>query len=32
MPQIMSNAFNVNDIYSKYKGEDFKEEISLWGA
>ncbi len=32
MLQILPNDFDVDDIYRKYKGEDFKEEISILGA
>ena len=30
--QITSKAFDVDDIYRKYKGEDIKEEITILGA
>ncbi len=30
--QITAEAFDVDDIYRKYKGEDVKEEISILGA
>jgi len=30
--QITAKAFDVDDIYRKYKGEDVKEEISILGA
>jgi integrase/recombinase XerD len=29
MLQILQNDFDVDDIYRKYKGEDFKEDISI---
>ncbi len=32
MLQILPNAFDVDDIYRKFKGEDSKEEITLLGA
>ena len=32
MLQILPNEFNVDDIYRKYKGEDYKEEITILGA
>jgi hypothetical protein len=32
MLQILPNDFDVDDSYRKFKGEDFKEEISILGA
>jgi integrase/recombinase XerD len=32
MFQILLNEFDVDDIYRKYKVEDFKEEIIILGA
>jgi integrase/recombinase XerD len=32
MLQILQNDFDLDGIYRKYKGEDFKEDISILGA
>ena len=32
MLQILPNNFDIGDIYSKYKGEDIKTEITILGA
>ncbi|EAR12537.1 hypothetical protein PI23P_07925 [Polaribacter irgensii 23-P] len=32
MLQILPNEFDVDDMYLKYKGEDSKKEISIFGG